>query len=283
MHARELVELASILSAQGPALLRGGPRLSSHGVEQYWTASKCRLERWSRSLRSFAVDASRLEPPAVRKLWPLLSSVLEEILSGEVLTRVWTAVLCLYDRQYGGNELESVARSVMIGHMEARHRMLMLLVRGPGIDTEGAVKLNHLRRRTERWTDLLVGHLARYGDVAEFAIDVQRAVEFSQDLDFQTDAAGGRQAWPLMQASLRAAFKRGLAPVSPNEDLNAQIASAILSCFPADLFDSTGLFRSLWLHRMSNVTSDVEGMIDVLVGSGRGTGYCGPRMTNDQN
>ena len=55
--------------------------------------------------------------------------------------------------------------------------------------------------------------------------------------------------------------------VSPNEDLNAQIASAILSCFPADLFDSTGLFRSLWLHRMSNVTSDVQGMIETLVGS----------------
>ncbi len=56
--------------------------------------------------------------------------------------------------------------------------------------------------------------------------------------------------------------------MSPNEDLNAQIASAILSCFPADLFDSIGLFRSLWLHRMANVTSDVQGMIDTLVGSG---------------
>ena len=103
--------------------------------------------------------------------------------------------------------------------------------------------------------------------MAEFAIDIERAVEFSRDLEFQTDQKGGRQAWPLLQASLRAAFQRGLAPVSPNEDANAQIASAILSCFPADLFDSTGLFRSLWLNRMSNVTSDVQGMIETLVGS----------------
>ena len=268
MHARELVELASILSAQGPMLIRGAPQLSSHGVQQYWTASKCRLDRWARNLKSFAADASSLDTTAVRMQWPLVRGVLEEILTGEVLTRVWTAVLCLYDRRQGGNEFESLARSIMIGHLEARHRVLMLLVRGPGIDAEGAVKLNHLRRRSERWTDLLVGHLARYGDVAEFAIDVVRAVEFSRDLEFQSDQAGGRQAWPLLQASLRAAFQSGLARVSPNEDLNAQIASAILSCFPADLFDSTGLFRSLWLHRMSNVTSDVQGMIETLVGSG---------------
>ena len=55
--------------------------------------------------------------------------------------------------------------------------------------------------------------------------------------------------------------------VSPNEDLNAEIGAAILSCFPGDAFDSTGLFRSLWLHRMSNVTNDVEGMIEALVGN----------------
>jgi hypothetical protein len=267
MHARELVELASILSAQGPMLIRT-TQLSSHGVQQYWVASKCRFDRWARNLKSFAADASQADISAVRVQWPFVRSVLEEIVTGEVLTRVWTAVLCLYDRQHGGKELESLARSIMIGHLEARHRVLMLLVRGPGVDAEGAVKLNQLRRRTERWTDLLVGHLAHYGDVAEFAIDPNRAVEFSQDLTFQANQAGGRQAWPLLQASLRAAFQRGMATVSPNEDLNAQVASAILSCFPADVFDSTGLFRSLWLHRISNVTSDVEGMIDALVGPG---------------
>jgi len=268
MHARELVELASILSAQGPMLIRGTTQLSSHGAQQYWTASKCRLERWARNLKSFAAEAFQSDAAAVRGQWPLVRGVLEEVLTGEALTRVWTAVLCLYDRQHGGNEFEPLARSIMIGHLEARHRVLMLLVRGPGVDAEGAVKLNHLRRRTERWTDLLVGHLARYGDVAEFAIDFERAVEFARDLEFQTDQEGGRQAWPLLQASLRAAFQRGLAPVSPNEDVNAQIAAAILSCFPADLFDSTGLFRSLWLDRMSNVTSDVQGMIETLVGPG---------------
>jgi hypothetical protein len=56
-----------------------------------------------------------------------------------------------------------------------------------------------------------------------------------------------------------------MAPISPNEDINGQIASAILSCFPGDLFDSTGQFRSLWMERMMNVTTDVQGMIESLV------------------
>lgn len=265
MHARELVELAAILSVHGPVVIRNTQTLSETGMQDYWTASKCRLDRWARSLKSFTADAPGLSPTAMRVQWPHVRSVLEEILTGEVLTRVWTTVLCLCNRQHGAQDAEAIARSVMIGHLEARHRVLMLLVRGPGIEAEGAVKLNHLRRRAERWTDLLVGYLARSGDVAEFAVDGDRAREFAQDLQHQSSRPGGRYAWPLILASLRAAFRQGLTPISPNADLNATIASAILSCFPSDLFDSTGLFRSLWLTRLSNVTNDVQGMIDNLL------------------
>jgi hypothetical protein len=277
MHARELVELASLLSAQGPLLVRDEARLSGQGVQQYWTASKCRLDRWTRNLRGFVDDATHFDAAAAPVQWAFIRGVLEEVLTGEVLTRVWTAVLCLYDRSRGGNEFEPLARSIMGGHLEARRRVLRLLVRSRGIETEAAEKLNRLRRRAERWTDLLVGHLVPLGDVAEFAVDAERAAEFARDFQYQSNHKAGRQVWPLLQASIRGAFQRGMTPVSPNEDLNAEIGSAILSCFPGEAFDSTDLFRSLWLHRMSNVTSDVEGMIDALVGGGTVRGREGLR------
>ncbi len=267
MHARELVELASLLSAQGPLLVRVGTPLSGRGVEQYWIASKCRLDRWARSLGSSASHIPPSDTNSARQ-GAAIRGVVEEILLGEVLTRVWTAVLCLYDRRHGNGEIEPLARSIMVGHHEARHRVLMLLVRKSSVTAEGAIRLNHLRRRAERWTDLLLGHLTRLGDVSEFAIDAERAIEFSRDLEYESDQKAGRQVWPLLRASLRAAFQRGLADVSPNEDLNSQIGAAIVSCFPADAFDSTGLYRSLCLHRIANVTNDVQGMIDSLVGSG---------------
>lgn len=268
MHARELVELAAIVSAHGPVLVRGTHRLSTTAVEQYWATSKCRLDRWGRSLKGFAEDAAADDDPRWRRAhWSFVRGVLEEVLTGEVLTRVWTAVLSAYDQHRGSNEAEPIARSVLIGHLEARHRVLTLLVRGPGIDAEAAVKLNHLRRRTERWTDLLVGYLIGLHDVAEFAADCTRARDFAEDLRYGGHLEGGRQAWPLVLSSLRAAFKHGLCSASPNADLNARIASSILSCFQPELFDSTGLFRSLWLTRLANVTNDAQGMIEDLLTS----------------
>lgn len=277
MHARELVELAAVVSAHGPALVRSTRRLSAASLEAYWTASKCRLDRWGRSLKRFTGDAAGATAQRRRARWPLIRSVLEEILTGEVLTRVWTAVVCAHDRHHGSDEAEAIARSVLIGHLEARHRVLTLLVRGPGIETEGAVKLNHLRRRTERWTDLLVGYLAGLHDVGEFAIDPARAKDFAEDLRRRSSLEGGPlnadayscpaewAAWPLVLASLRAAFQKGLHPVSPNADLNAQIASGILACFRQELFDSAGLFRSLWLTRLATVADDAQGMVEELL------------------
>ncbi len=264
MHARELVELAAIVSAHGPVLIESGQQIPEPSIEQYWTTSKVRLDRWAWRLKTYAADA--MDARRQRALWPEVRCVIEEILTGEMLTRVWTAVLCAYDKRCGAAEAEPVARSVLIGHMEARHRMLTLLVRLKTIDADEAERLNWLRRQAERWTDLLVGHLVRLHDVSEFAFDPQRAVEFSRDMQYRRRQRGGRQVWPLLLASLRAGFRKTLGEESPNTDLNARIAASILSCFPTDLFDSTGLFRSLWLLRLTNTAEDTQCKIDDLLG-----------------
>ncbi len=280
MHARELVELAALVSAHGPVLIQSGTPITAAGIEQYWTASKVRLDRWAGGLRTFAT-ATEADSQRRPTQWPKFCGVLEEILSGEMLTRVWAAVLCAYDRRRRSDETEPVARSVMIGHMEARHRVLTLMVRGPGIDAEAALKLNRLRRRVERWTDLLVGHLACGYSVSQFAFDPQRAQDFAQDLRDRGQQPGGRQVWPLVLASLRTAFRQGLNAESPNAELNAQLAAGILACFPADLFDSTGLMRSLWLMRLTNVAEDTQGMIADLLALERPAATPAPASLSD--
>jgi hypothetical protein len=263
MHVRRLIDLAGLLASYGPSLVCCDERLSESSIEQYWTTSKVRLDRWGWNLKTVA---QRPEPDAEqrRRQWPTTRGILEEILASEILTRVWTAILCAYDRQRGTADAEPVVRSVMIGHMEARHRVLTLMVRGTSIEAGAAIQLNHLRRRAEHWTDLLIGHLAERYDVAEFAVDPDRAREFANDLRGR-GFSDRRQAWSLITASLQSAFQIGLSSVSPNPDLNLRIATSILSTFPSDVFDSTGLFRSPWLMRLGNTADDTHGMIQELL------------------
>ena len=135
-----------------------------------------------------------------------------------------------------------------------------MLVRGPGVDAEAAVRLNHLRRRTERWTDLLIGYLAELDAAAEFAFEPARARDFARDLRFQCSCPGGRHAWPLVLSSLRAAFRHGLSAESAPTPTSMPASPRPSS--PAsrpELFDSTGQFRSLWLLRLSNATATPKG------------------------
>jgi hypothetical protein len=265
MHARELIELAALAAAHGPALLQSKESIPAEAIESYWTASKSRLDRWGRTLKEFSNRTGFADQRLTAGEQEMVRAVIEEILTGEVLTRVWAAVLCAYDRQRGADQAEPIVRSVLIGHLEARHRVLTLLATHPGIDAEQAVKLNRLRRRTERWTDLLVAYVIGHQDVSEFAIDPQRAKDFSEDLDRHRAAPGGRYAWQLVLASLRAAFQVGLSPVNPNADLNAAIAASVISSFPAELFDGTGLLPSAWLLRLTRVADDTAGMIEQLL------------------
>ncbi len=293
MHARELVDLAAVVAFHAPALIRAARDVPDESVEGYWVASKCRLDRWARTLkrltdalekgdRSNLCEAGhrpedgrgpfrQIGPvpffggqltPAERRLF---RGLLEEILASEVLTRIWTAAMCAYDQARNTDAMEPVARSVLIGHMEARHRVLTLLVSRTGLGAEEAIQLNALRSRTGRWADALVGYLASEYDVAQFAVEPDRARDFAEDLAHQRGQQGGRYAWPLLLASLRAAFRQSLAAESPNPDLNAQIAASLLACFPAEVFDGTGQIVSAWLLRISHVASEAEGMLEELL------------------
>jgi hypothetical protein len=228
-------------------------------LDQYWTTSKCRLDRWGRALKGIGQYPASLNMSQQPAMAENSYATLEEILLSEVLTRVWTAVLVGYDQTRGTQGAELIARSVYAGHLEARHRAMKLLVEGPGFNSHDALALNRVRRRAEYWSDLLVGHVASVANVSEFAVDPHRAAEFAAHLRAGDVTNAGRgHRWSLMLATVRSAFRQGIRGFSPNGDSNAQIAASILACIPVDLFDATGQFASLWVHRLMSTTADVE-------------------------
>lgn len=267
MHVRDLVEVAGVMALNGPQIIRGAAPLSQAHLEQYWATSKCRFESWHRALKCSATLGAEYSGEDFDDRTQLRAT-LDEIFVGEMLTRVWSAVLVGHDRRRRASDDEPVARSVLVSHMEARGRALDLLLHTRGFSTRQALAINRVRRRAERWTDVLIGSLLGEADVSEFAVEADRAGDFADDMARRRATPGGRQSWHLALVSLRGAFGRGLCPVAANPDANARITASILGCFPADLFDSTGMFQSLWMTRLAAVASDAQGMIDDLLECG---------------
>jgi len=262
MLACELVELAALLAANAGPFVETSECAESGCIEQYWSRSRCRMDNWATAMRNFQDSAGEQSMAAEADSWAKVKPVLEEILTGDVLVRVWTALAVAHDRRRGGRYLEPIARSVFIGHLESRNRALNLMVYGKGLALEHAVELNRLRRNAERWTDLLLARVLDFADVEEFAFDSSRSREFQRELKEDSPSP---LAWELMLGSLRATFAANLSPCSPNAGINRQIAGSLLSCLDATLFDSTGMPKSLWLARLSHTADDTEGMIEQLL------------------
>ena len=258
MHAAELTHLAALVSWHSPALIQCSHELSAASIDQYWTSSRLRQDHWVRQLQ-----ASNGSPSTVRNR---RCGELEEILLSEVLTRVWTAIVSAHDGRCEARLTAPIARSVFLGHQQARNLVLKSLM-SPQLPARAAVALNGLRRRAERWTDLLIAQVMLEDSTAvEFAFDRERAAEFADDLSAtRGGSAAEDQARRLTLAALEAAFRPAELAPSPNADLNSEIAAGVLSCFPSDLFDSIGLIHSLWQVRLEHITADTQGLLEEVL------------------
>ena len=264
MHVRELAQLAAVAAVQAPAFARLGAIVPQAAIEQYWVASKCRIDRWLRLLRRMA-DAAEQWPKPAALAGPRVLPALEEILVSELLTRIWTAAAVAHDENRSDENLAPIARNIWRSHLDARRRLLQFMADGRAIEPEQAEPLDRLRRRIERWNDMLLAHLSPLIDTSEFAFDAPRARDFADDLAPHATADERQLACQIVQASLAASLGDSLHDRSPNADLNRKIGTAILACLPADLLTAGEIASSLWLERMSRTATGALEMIDELV------------------
>ncbi|MGC4006225.1 MAG: hypothetical protein QM811_25160 [Pirellulales bacterium] len=252
MHARDLLGLATVMTWHGPSLAESPLPLPKPGLEEYWTASKCRLDRWSRTLHALREGVTeRVGGFAPREVHALC----DEILTGEIIARLWTAVSSIHDRLCGDNEAEPIARSVLIGHMEARNRVLALIVDTQLIGPAQAESLNRLRRRCECWSDTLLARFAAFDAPRDLAHDPQRYDEFAEEWPQSAHDERAQTRAALMFGSFSAAFAARPDPTG-NLDLNARIASALLAGFPRELFDDAGNLSGAWVLELLQAIRD---------------------------
>lgn len=261
-QAREFVEMAAVLADQGLVAVHRMDRLSESSAEAYWTASRCRIERWAETFQHFHKARKK---SGARMAWLAMRPYFDEVLISEVLTRVWTAFATVCEISSEEKRIEPIARSVFVGHLEARQRLLRILVDERDLDSKFASSLNGIRRNAERWTDMLLGYLMIDHDVSEFAFDADRVRDFADGIRHERKDENETFAWSLLQKSLTASFGPDKTSVLPNTDLNQDILYGVFSAFGPDFYDAIGSFASLWRCRLDHIANDAEVMIEQLI------------------
>jgi hypothetical protein len=262
MHARELVQLAATVASHASLLVHSGEPFPEAAIELYWIASKSRQDGWGRALKQYTSEKQQLLSSSEQTgYW--IKPILEEVLTAEPLTRIWTAVCELADAKRETAAAGPVAQNILTGHLEARNRVLNLMVYGYGLRVEEAVALNRLRLRNERWTDTLLSLIGPAAGRAQWAFQPRLVRRLAISIRQRDSAFGKNVATSLLMATLSAAYYRSTSTDTPHAEFNRRIACSVISCFPPQAFDATGQLISLRQLLLLQSTGDTQGQLNL--------------------
>lgn len=250
MQAHDLAELAVLFAVHSEQLVETDAAAMNGVLTTYWKSSRCRLDRWGRSLAS-AAKRSDSGPWSEAEV-----GTFEEILVAEVLTRVVTALAVAHDQHHAVSESAPVARNIFNAHVDIRRRAIALVV-APHRDEAQARDLLALRRQCDRWSDLLLAYLLPLTHVGEFAADSSRVGDFAYDArEHLHSGLASDMAVTMIVAGLRSSLTRIAESIPANDDLNLEIATALVGSFSPEVFDSHGHLRSNWFDRLGKVSTE---------------------------
>ena len=172
LDLRHVGEVAAVIARHAQAVLNSDSCLASPALQTYWRASRERADLWQFALDN-ALDASRRDQPLGKHTVRAITAVIAEVLSTELVTRLWTAVLVGHERLHGQMH-EPLARRILGDHLTARRSSLRLLTHPLALPSAEIVTLDRIRQRAERWSDCLLATLPEVCAASEFAFDLER-------------------------------------------------------------------------------------------------------------
>lgn len=250
MHSHDLAHLAALAAVHGEQLIAADAATMDHALSVYWKASRCRIDRWCRTLALIAKHPERTA-------WTDYEiGVIEEILVSDLVTRVIAAIALAHDERQAANESAPVARNIFNAHLDIRRRAIAVAI-APHRDAAQADDFLALRRQCERWTDLLLAYLTPHVAVDAFAFDASRVGDFAFDAREHLRAGSSSDmAVTMIAAGLRSSLGPIKAGRTLNADLNQEIATALVGGFDPAFFDSHGHLNSAWLERLRQVPDE---------------------------
>lgn len=260
VNHRAIAEFTALVAAQAPLIIEGTSPLAEGPLCVYWQHSKTLWPSRRRELDELCLGM--VANDSLDRIQQVVA-IASDLLIGELLTRVAGAVLTACDRRQRLCRAEPIARSVLTVHQQCRASVLRLLLHSTCMPADQLAGLDRLRRRVERWTDMLLGPLvAHYGnELADFAFDPRRARDFGEDQSQARFGSTSRPAWSFLLAGLRSAFPSPPGHTSVN-DPTLPILRSILALFPEDAFHPEGPIQSLQQPRVARASEQPEGPPD---------------------
>lgn len=267
LSLKSLAEMALLTSRLGREIRNGQLAPPPDSLREFWRHTRELSRNWMRQLDDWSADPD----PEISQL----GEIAAQLFVTEMLTRVWSTVLLGLDRTTGRDDFTRIARNAASGLLQVRHGVMSRLLQHPDPMSPQVAEIERLRRRCDRWTDLLIGNLCGRDEWFEFSFDLERARDFAtESLEFDP-STGPHPVEHLVAAGLRMAFLSQLGEASLSDPHLAGLVESILVGLPARAFHRDGTIRSTLERRLSADTlrdeplpaSFVEGLsLDELSG-----------------
>ena len=235
-----LPEIAALLAAYGQNFVDQASSVSVQVIGDYYVHSRNRFNRWMRVLDRLEASSDPMGAvvddvtcqSGIDSGISVLRELAEQILVNELPVRVWTLLLVAQDRQRGSSESEALATNVLRGHLTVRRRLLQLCRNLEFSESELALRVEHLRRETEVWFDILCCPFMKRYDLWSLACDEEDARDYFRQRQERCALDHCSAAWVAMLSGLRDSFiDVDSPPVLVAED-DIRLVRLMASCFP---------------------------------------------------
>ncbi|MBC8116131.1 MAG: hypothetical protein H7062_17230 [Candidatus Saccharimonas sp.] len=244
LSVKSLVEVALLASRVGRCAIEDRCEPSSNSLRDFWQQTRELQKHWTSRLDAWSAETD-----------PELSQLAElsiQLFTSELLTRVWSTVLLGIDQQTGRDDLSRIARNAVSGLLQVRHGVMSRLLQQPDSLSKHVAEIERMRRRCDRWADLLIGNLAGSRELFEFAFEVERARDFATESMDYDPSTGPHPVEHLVAAGLRMAFLGQLPETPLTEPAFLRLVQSILGALPQEAFHRDGPLRSVLERRVSS-------------------------------
>ena len=244
LSVKSLVEVALLASRVGRCAIEDRCEPSSNSLRDFWQQTRNLQKHWTSQLDAWSAETD-LELSQ-------LSELSIQLFASELLVRVWSTVLLGIDRETGRDDLSRIARNAVSGLLQVRHGVMSRLLQQPGSSSQRVAEIERMRRRCDRWADLLIGNLAGRRELFEFAFEVERARDFATESIEYDPSTGPNPVEHLVTAGLRMAFLGQLPETPLAEPAFLKLVQSILGGLPQTAFHQDGSVRSGLERRVSS-------------------------------